>query len=50
MSKPYLPPPSIEHMISHMIEWIARHMNARVTITVYRGVNGTFTEEYDGRQ
>ena len=49
MAKPYIPPPSIEHMISCMIEWIARHMRAKVTITVDKGDRGSFTETYDGR-
>lgn len=47
MSKVYIPPPSIEYMISHMVEWIARHMRAKVTLTVYISENKNFTEIYD---
>lgn len=48
MSKLHIPPPSLETMLAFMIEWLARHLRARVTLTVYKTDKDHFTEEYDG--
>ena len=49
MAKILVPPPSIETMASYLVEWIARHMRAKVTLTVHVDENENFIEEYDGR-
>ena len=49
MARLLVPPPSIEKMVSYMVEWIARHMRAKVTLVVHIDEDHNFTEEYDGR-
>jgi len=49
MSKLFIPPPSMENLISYFVEWIAKNMRARVTINVYWHDGKHFTEESDGR-
>ena len=49
LAKLYIPPPSAEKIITQIIEWIALHMRAKVTITVDRVDGRQFTEIYDGR-
>jgi len=50
MSKLFIPPPSMENLISYFVEWIAKNMGARVTINVYWHDGKHFTEESDGRR
>ena len=49
MAKLFTPPPSMEDLISYLVEWIAKNMGAKVTINVYFHEGKSFTEEADGR-
>lgn len=45
----YIPPPSIENLISYCVEWLAKNLRAKVTVTVWESETKHYTEEYDAR-
>ena len=49
MAKLFVPPPTIQTLITFVGEWVAKNLRARVTITVYFHENKQFTEVHDGR-
>ena len=49
MAKLFTPPPSMRVLISYLVEWLAKNMNARVTINVYYNDKNSFTEVADER-
>lgn len=44
-----MPPPSVEILISYCVEWLARNLRAKVTVTVWKSEADHYTEEYDAR-
>ena len=49
MAKLFTPPPRVEDLISYLVEWIAKNMGAKVTISVYYNERKNFTQQVDGR-
>jgi len=44
-----IPPPSVESLIGYCVEWLARNLRAKVTVTVWHSESKHYTEEYDAR-
>lgn len=49
MAKFFVPPPSLEHLISYFVEWCAKNMRAKITVNVVMTNGDSWTEEIDGR-
>lgn len=49
MAAIYIPPPGEDHLLSQVIEWVARHFRVKVSVTVTRRDGSNYTEEYDAR-
>lgn len=49
MAKYNIPPPTVQTMLAVIVEWLARHLHAKVTLTVDECEHHNFTAECDGR-
>lgn len=49
MAHTSMPPPSVESLVSYCVEWLARNLRAKVTVTVWHSESKHYTEEYDAR-
>ena len=49
MTRLFIPPPTLDDLISYCVQWLAINQQAHVSITIDRGEAGSRTEEYDGR-
>lgn len=44
-----IPQPSVETLIAYCVEWGARTLRAKVSVTVWKSEDDHYTEEYDAR-
>ena len=47
MAHLYVPPPTVEELISYFSKWFAGNLRAKITVTVDCGAEGQFTETHD---